>query len=247
MWASAIGVTRLVAPGPDGRHADADPAGRGGVALRGVARALLVAHQDVADRGVDQRVVRREDRAAGDAEDVGAPAASSERIRLCAPVICSVIVCLFLVLRPARTHGSTKNPPGRLARGATRRRGRSTRRVSTRSVHAWATVTQPSQDAVRESHSSAGGGLAPVGGADADLVAVRVGEHPERRRLVVADQRAAGASAACEPLLGGVAAAPRCRGGSAAAARRWPRAPPGTTACCCGRRCRRPPSRSRCS
>ncbi len=54
-----------------GRHADADLAGRRGVALRGVPGALLVTHQDVADPlGVEQRVVRREDRAAGDPEDV---------------------------------------------------------------------------------------------------------------------------------------------------------------------------------
>ena len=53
-----------------GGHADADPAGRGGVALGRVAGALLVADQDVAhlDR-VEQRVVGRQDRAAGDAED----------------------------------------------------------------------------------------------------------------------------------------------------------------------------------
>ena len=60
MWASASGVTRLVAPGPGGRHADADPAGRRGVALGGVAGALLVADEDVAhlDR-VEERVVGR--------------------------------------------------------------------------------------------------------------------------------------------------------------------------------------------
>ncbi len=57
-------------PRSRGRHADAHPAGRDGVALRGVAGALLVADQDVPHRGrVQQRVVRREDRAAGDAED----------------------------------------------------------------------------------------------------------------------------------------------------------------------------------
>ena len=44
------------------------------VALCGVTRALLVADEDVPDsRGVVQRVVRGQDRAAGDAEDdVGA-------------------------------------------------------------------------------------------------------------------------------------------------------------------------------
>ena len=53
-----------------GRHAHAHPAGRRGVPLGGVAGSLLVPDQDVPDRGVHQRVVRREDGAAGDAEDV---------------------------------------------------------------------------------------------------------------------------------------------------------------------------------
>jgi hypothetical protein len=44
-------------------------AGGVGVALGHVAGALLVAHEDVADRRVDDRVVHREDRAAGQAED----------------------------------------------------------------------------------------------------------------------------------------------------------------------------------
>ncbi len=57
--------------GTAGRHADADLAGRRGVALGGVARALLVPDQDVPDLDrVVERVVRREDRAARDAEDV---------------------------------------------------------------------------------------------------------------------------------------------------------------------------------
>src|SRR5690606_30541151 len=55
------------------RHADADPARRRGVAGGGVTGALLVPHEDVPHRGVEERVVDREDRAAGDAEDdVGA-------------------------------------------------------------------------------------------------------------------------------------------------------------------------------
>ena len=56
--------------GARGRHADAHPAGRRGVALGGVAGALLVAHEDVPhlDR-VEERVVGGQDRAAGDAED----------------------------------------------------------------------------------------------------------------------------------------------------------------------------------
>ena len=56
---------------PAGRHADADLAGGAGVALGRVAGALLVPDQDVPDLDrVVERVVRREDRAARDAEDV---------------------------------------------------------------------------------------------------------------------------------------------------------------------------------
>ncbi len=56
--------------GPRGRHAHADLAGGLRVTGRRVARALLVAHQDVPHTGrVHHRVVRGEDRAARDAED----------------------------------------------------------------------------------------------------------------------------------------------------------------------------------
>ena len=52
------------------RHADADATGRRRIPLGGVPGALLVAHEDVPHRGgVHQRVVGRQDRAAGDAED----------------------------------------------------------------------------------------------------------------------------------------------------------------------------------
>ena len=63
--ASAIGVTRFVAPGPRRRRRHADLAGRLRVALRGVAAAGLVADEDVADAGVDERVVGGEVGAAG--------------------------------------------------------------------------------------------------------------------------------------------------------------------------------------
>ena len=123
MCASAIGVTRLVAPGPRGRHADADLAGGLRVAGGRVARALLVPHEHVPHPGgVHQRVVRRKDRAAGNAEyrvgpdlleradeglrtrDVldGADCCPPERGRGCgwwAPVACSVIGILFSMLR----------------------------------------------------------------------------------------------------------------------------------------------------
>ena len=124
MCASAIGVTRLVAPGPRGRHADADLAGGLRVAGGRVAGALLVADQDVADPGgVHHRVVRREDRTAGNAEyrvgpdllertdeglrardvlDGGGLLSCRIRARGCgwwAPVACSVIGILFSKLR----------------------------------------------------------------------------------------------------------------------------------------------------
>ena len=49
-------------------HRDTGPAGRVRVARRHVPGALLVAHEDVADRRVDQRVVDGEDRPAREAE-----------------------------------------------------------------------------------------------------------------------------------------------------------------------------------
>ena len=53
-----------------GGEGDPDLAGGLGVALGGVAAALLVAHLDVAEAGVDERVVGRQVGPAGDAEDV---------------------------------------------------------------------------------------------------------------------------------------------------------------------------------
>ena len=52
-----------------GHHGHAGPAGGVGVALGHVAGALLVAHEDVADRRVDDRVVHGEDAAAREPED----------------------------------------------------------------------------------------------------------------------------------------------------------------------------------
>ena len=49
-------------------------------------------------RAVHQRVVRREDGAAGDPEDVLVPAASSDLIRLCAPVIGVPVISLIALL-----------------------------------------------------------------------------------------------------------------------------------------------------
>ena len=50
-------------------HGHAGTAGGVGVALRHVPGALLVAHEDVADRAVDDRVVDGQDRTAGQPED----------------------------------------------------------------------------------------------------------------------------------------------------------------------------------
>jgi hypothetical protein len=55
--------------GTTGDHRDTGPPGRQRVTLGHVARALLVAHEDVADRGVEERVVDGEDGAAGQAKD----------------------------------------------------------------------------------------------------------------------------------------------------------------------------------
>ena len=75
-------------------HADADPAGRAGVAVGGVGAALLVADEDVAELGVvAEDVVQRQDHAARVAEqdvdalaeqrladDVGADPRSASRL-----------------------------------------------------------------------------------------------------------------------------------------------------------------------
>ena len=57
--------------GARGRDRDADAAARARIAVGHVGGALLVAHQHVADRIAEHRVVGRQDRAAGIAEDVG--------------------------------------------------------------------------------------------------------------------------------------------------------------------------------
>ena len=85
MWASAIAVRRFVAPGPLVTIATPTRPGRPRVALGGVAGGGLVAHQDVADRRVVQRVVDRQARAAGQAEDGVDPRGSSAAIRASAP------------------------------------------------------------------------------------------------------------------------------------------------------------------
>ena len=183
------------------------------------------------------------------------PAASSDVTRLCAPVICSLIVrhpCVLFLDPCQRAPGQQKTPrPGWATRGDALTDGSVDTSHAYKKVLAHAAtvaarpparhpVARPSHHMGRRlRHRSATGPLgrrlAPVGGADADLVAVRVGEHPERRHLLGADQGAAGGDRRLRPAPRRPRAAPRCRGGSAAAPRRSRRAPPGTTACCCGR------------
>ena len=67
--AVAMPVTRLVAPGPGGGDRHADPAAGARVAVGHVRGALFVADQHVANRVIEQRVVGRQDGAAGVAED----------------------------------------------------------------------------------------------------------------------------------------------------------------------------------
>src|SRR3546814_12085349 len=54
---------------PRRHHGDAGAAGHVGIALGHVPGALLVAHEDVADRAVEERVVDREDASARQPED----------------------------------------------------------------------------------------------------------------------------------------------------------------------------------
>ena len=64
--ASVSGVTMLVAPGPRGHQHHAGLAGGTGIALGGVAGALLVAHQDVLDVALlENLVIDRQHRAPG--------------------------------------------------------------------------------------------------------------------------------------------------------------------------------------
>ena len=91
--AVAMPVTRLVAPGPDVAIGDADAAARARVAVGHVRRALLVAHQHVADGVVEHRVVGRQDGAARVAEDTSSrPRGPRHSHRICAPVFFMSVV-----------------------------------------------------------------------------------------------------------------------------------------------------------
>ena len=69
MSASTRPVTRFVAPGPERRAADADPAGGSGISFGGEAGILLVPNQDVPDRMVVHGVIERQRNATGVAEN----------------------------------------------------------------------------------------------------------------------------------------------------------------------------------
>ena len=95
MWASAIGVTRLVAPGPEvAMHTPTFPVAIG-IAFGRVAGTLLVTHQDVPDLlGIEERVVRGKDRPSWNPEYDVCPYAlerPDERLRS-GQLICSVVV-----------------------------------------------------------------------------------------------------------------------------------------------------------
>ena len=113
--ASVMPVTALVAPGPGGDEDDAGPAGRAGVALGGMGRALLVAHQDVADVVLlEDRVVDRQHRAARDSRT---PCRRPGRFRAWT-TISAPVISRFIVVSPSRSAGrsagacpATKKPP----------------------------------------------------------------------------------------------------------------------------------------
>jgi len=73
-------------------HGDARTTSSEGVPFGHVTRALLVAHQNMADARVDQRVIDRQDGPAGQAED-GVDALLFEALdEACAPESCTMIL-----------------------------------------------------------------------------------------------------------------------------------------------------------
>ena len=250
MWASASGRDQVGGARARGRHAHAHAAGRRGVPLGGVAGTLLVPHQDVPDRGVHQRVVRREDRAAGDAEDVPgarrlerrdqALGAAHRRARSCDGVI--TVSCLAVCAVGSREQKTPR--PGR--RGVTRGASLGSTRASgayEKRRCAWhhgprraVVAVKPSLSAVPLSgtaglgRSGPGPGQSrPRRGADAGLVALGVGQHGERGRVSSDDQGPAGRQRRGDRAPGPPPAARARRGGTAAGARRAARSA-GTTA-----------------
>ena len=176
------------------------------------------------------------------------PAASSDLTRLCAPVICSLIALLPSLAAAVRlTCGScstwsrpTKNPSARGQRGVTRALGpcgsaHASREYENLRAHAphasprlprrhaeCATVVPTSGTFRSDRRDAARSALAvaPLPRGHARLVALGVGEHPERRGPLVADQAAAGGQGRLDPPRRRPRAAPGRRGGTAGAARR---------------------------
>ena len=228
-----------------GRHADPDPAGR----VRRTPAAAWPAPCSWRTRmcricGVHQRVVRRQDRAARDAEDVSTPAASSDVIRLCAPVICSLMRLSFVIGAAWLGSHSIKKPLGcRATRGdASAGIGQPARPVRTRRwCRMGKTVAPPSQDP-----DTAGLGIrryvvrAPSGVHTQALLPWRSASTQNAGASLVADQRASGGERGLDPLLGDLGRhhdveVEALRGLRAADSESWNhsvvRRPPGSSTC----------------
>ena len=114
MYASHSGVTMFVAAGPLRHHGDAGAAGDVGVALGHVAGALLVAHEDVADRRVEQRVVGGRMHPPGRPNMTSTASCSSDLMRAWAPVI-------FMAGAPSMGRAVSRESFGRRKNEATSR------------------------------------------------------------------------------------------------------------------------------
>ncbi len=232
MCASAIGVTRLVAPGPEVAMqtptlpvAAAYPCAACPAPCSWRTRMCRIAVESMSGSYAGRIAPP------GMPKMFSAPAASSDLIRLCAPVICSLILW-FLSSLVAITHPvrPTKNPSARGQRGVDARAGvvdsahasrayknllahAITVAVGSRVRHQSLARVPTSGTRVPSFEMAAGRnrwGLSALGaarpGRHTGLVALGVGQHPERRGTVVADQRAARTERglhARERLLGG--------------------------------------------
>ena len=198
--------------GAAGGHADADLAGGHGVPLRRVAGALLVADEDVPDLRVEEGVVRREDRATRDAEDVLRAGAlerldqalrTGDRLGTCGSLLGHLLI-ISVAVRPTKNPSCLSADEG-WTRGV-RVWGLSSRVACVReSQNAWAQrapaplraqlsvppvpdrgIEHPASWLDAEPGQSVprvGPGGPALPGADARLVAVSVRHHPEGRGL----------------------------------------------------------------
>ena len=79
-------VMALVAPGPEGDQHHAGLTGGAGIAVSGMGRGLLVAHQDMGHLAVlEQGIVNMQNSAAGIAENVLDPSSSKARAIISPP------------------------------------------------------------------------------------------------------------------------------------------------------------------